>query len=113
MIASRMPTVKRLRAGPSLALSKMYVQPKYSFSHLLRPSRYGTRKIAPQPAPAPHLRLPPTDRVLSPRTGWTRAHWEALADRQLEALVPYATPGFAQYRLPGRTSWSGVVSDGL
>ncbi|MFK4070320.1 DUF2264 domain-containing protein [Streptomyces sp. NPDC029674] len=63
--------------------------------------------------PAPHLSLPPTDRVLSPLTGWTRAHWEALADRQLEALVPYATPGFAQYRLPGRTSWSGVVSDGL
>ncbi|MCF3123930.1 DUF2264 domain-containing protein [Streptomyces arenae] len=63
--------------------------------------------------PAPHLSLPPTDRVLSPLTGWTRAHWEALADRQLEALVPYATPGFAQYRLPGRNSWSGVVSDGL
>ncbi|WP_409234459.1 DUF2264 domain-containing protein [Streptomyces sp. PA5.6] len=63
--------------------------------------------------PAPHLTLPPTDRVLSPLTGWTRAHWEALADRQLDALVPYATPGFAQYRLPGRNSWSGVVSDGL
>ncbi|WP_409060869.1 DUF2264 domain-containing protein [Streptomyces sp. SYP-A7185] len=63
--------------------------------------------------PAPHLALPPTDRVLSPLTGWTRAHWEALADRQLEALVPYATPNFAQYRLPGRGSWSGVVSDGL
>ncbi|MGV9881427.1 DUF2264 domain-containing protein [Streptomyces sp. NPDC003006] len=63
--------------------------------------------------PAPHLSLPPADRVLSPLTGWTRAHWEALADRQLEALVPYATPGFAQYRLPGRQSWSGVVSDGL
>ncbi|MGI5193348.1 DUF2264 domain-containing protein [Streptomyces sp. CA-288835] len=63
--------------------------------------------------PAPHLALPPADRVLSPLTGWTRAHWEALADRQLEALVPYATPGLAQYRLPGRTSWSGVVSDGL
>ncbi|MFE0170697.1 DUF2264 domain-containing protein [Streptomyces sp. NPDC059002] len=63
--------------------------------------------------PAPHLSLPPTDRVLSPLTGWTRAHWEALADRQLAALVPYATPGFAQYRLPGRGSWSGVVSDGL
>ncbi|MEW2389308.1 DUF2264 domain-containing protein [Streptomyces venezuelae] len=63
--------------------------------------------------PAPHLTLPPTDRVLSPLTGWTRAHWEALADRQLDALVPYATPGFAQYRLPGRSSWSGVVSDGL
>ncbi|MEU8953121.1 DUF2264 domain-containing protein [Streptomyces sp. NPDC048518] len=63
--------------------------------------------------PAPHLTLPPTDRVLSPLTGWTRAHWEALADRQLAALVPYATPGCAQYRLPGRASWSGVVSDGL
>ncbi|MFI7319591.1 DUF2264 domain-containing protein [Streptomyces venezuelae] len=63
--------------------------------------------------PAPYLALPPTDRVLSPLTGWTRAHWEVLADRQLEALVPYATPGFAQYRLPGRNSWSGVVSDGL
>ncbi|MFD9907260.1 DUF2264 domain-containing protein [Streptomyces sp. NPDC059063] len=65
------------------------------------------------PSPAPHLALPPTDRVRSPLTGWTRAHWEALADRQLEALVPYATPRFAQYRLPGRGSWSGVVSDGL
>ncbi|GGV33882.1 hypothetical protein GCM10010277_18770 [Streptomyces longisporoflavus] len=63
--------------------------------------------------PAPHLTLPPTDRVLSPLTGWTRSHWEALADRQLDALVPYATPNFAQFRLPGRGSWSGVVSDGL
>ncbi|MFB7916830.1 DUF2264 domain-containing protein [Streptomyces sp. NPDC056061] len=62
---------------------------------------------------APHLHLPPTDRLLSSRTGWTRAHWEATADRMLDALVPYATPGFAQYRLPGRGSWSGVVSDGL
>lgn len=63
--------------------------------------------------PAPYLSLPPTDRVRSPLTGWTRAHWEALADRQLAALTPYATPGFAQYRLPGRGSWSGVVLDGL
>ncbi|WP_030572806.1 DUF2264 domain-containing protein [Streptomyces aureocirculatus] len=62
---------------------------------------------------APHLALPPADRVRSPLTGWTRAHWEVLADRQLEALVPYATPRFAQYRLPGRGSCSGVVSDGL
>ena len=61
----------------------------------------------------PHLHLPPPDRILSSRTGWTRAHWEATADRMLDALVPYATPGFAQYRLPGRNSWSGVVSDGL
>ncbi|MCQ4206352.1 DUF2264 domain-containing protein [Streptomyces longispororuber] len=63
--------------------------------------------------PAPYFPQPPTDRVRSPLTGWTRAHWEALADRQLDALLPYATPGFAQYRLPGRASWSGVVSDGL
>jgi len=63
--------------------------------------------------PAPHLVLPPVDRVLSPLTGWTRAHWEVLADRLLDALLPYATPGLAQYRLPGRASTSGVVSDGL
>lgn len=31
----------------------------------------------------------------------------------LDARTPYATPGFARYRLPGRGSWSGVVSDGL
>ncbi len=57
--------------------------------------------------------LPPEDRALSPRTGWTRAHWEALADRLLDALGGYATPGGAQYRLPGRTSRSGAHSDGL
>lgn len=62
---------------------------------------------------APYLHLPPTDRALSSRTGWTRAHWEVTADRMLDALVPYATPGFAQYRLPGRSSWSGIVCDGL
>ncbi len=61
----------------------------------------------------PYPPLPADDWTLSPRTGWTRAHWEAVADRLLEALVPYATPGFAQYRLPGRTSWSGAHSDGL
>ncbi len=63
--------------------------------------------------PAPHLPLPPTDRILSPRTGWTRAHWQAVADTLLAGVAPYATPGFAQYRLPGRASWSGVVCDGL
>ncbi|MEU8527512.1 DUF2264 domain-containing protein [Streptomyces sp. NPDC048629] len=63
--------------------------------------------------PAPHVSLPPTDRVLSPRTGWTRAHWEAVADALLAGVAPYATPGFAQYRLPGRGSWSGIVCDGL
>ncbi|GAA1929392.1 DUF2264 domain-containing protein [Streptantibioticus ferralitis] len=59
------------------------------------------------------LELPPADATLSPLTGWTRAHWEAVADRLLDGLVPYATPGWAQYRLPGRASCSGDDSDGL
>lgn len=62
---------------------------------------------------APYVPLPPLDRLLSSRTGWTRAHWEALADHLLESVAAYATPDFAQIRLPGRASWSGVVSDGL
>ncbi|WP_200301350.1 DUF2264 domain-containing protein [Streptomyces adelaidensis] len=70
---------------------------------------------------APHVSLPddPThplpapDHTLSPVTGWTRAHWEAVADRLLDGLVPYATPGLAQYRLPGPPSHSGPWSDGL
>ncbi|GAA3836632.1 DUF2264 domain-containing protein [Streptomyces phyllanthi] len=65
---------------------------------------------------APHVSLtglPPLDRTRSPVTGWTRAHWEATADRLLEGLLPYASPGFAQYRLPGRASHSGPWSDGL
>ncbi|MEW9552963.1 DUF2264 domain-containing protein [Nonomuraea sp. NPDC050783] len=60
-----------------------------------------------------HLHLPPPDESLSPHTGWTRAHWEAVADHLLASVVPYATDGFAQYRLPGRASRSGVASDGL
>ncbi|MGQ4511635.1 DUF2264 domain-containing protein [Streptomyces sp. DW26H14] len=61
----------------------------------------------------PFLTLPPTDRVRSSRTGWTRAHWEALADALLDGVAPYASPRGAQYRLPGRGSWSGVALDGL
>ncbi|MBO0804422.1 MAG: DUF2264 domain-containing protein [Nocardiopsaceae bacterium] len=61
----------------------------------------------------PFVPLPPPDRVASPLTGWTRAHWEALADHLLEAAVRYATPDFSQFRLPGRNSVSGVVSDGI
>lgn len=43
----------------------------------------------------------------------SRDHWVAAADRLLDGVLPYATPGFAQYRLPGRTSWAGQESDGL
>jgi hypothetical protein len=53
------------------------------------------------------------DGLLSPYTGWTRAHWEAVADHLLAAVVPFGVPGFAQYRLPGRPSSAGLTSDGL
>jgi hypothetical protein len=66
----------------------------------------GTNALTP-------LTLPPVDGALSPYTGWSRAHWEALADHLLDSVVPYAAPGFAQFRLPGRPSVSGLASDGL
>ncbi|MFF4500897.1 DUF2264 domain-containing protein [Streptomyces sp. NPDC001401] len=60
------------------------------------------------------MHLPPADRTLSPRTGCTRAHWEAAADALLAAVEPYVAEGGALYHLPGdRTSWSGRLSDGL
>ena len=61
----------------------------------------------------PYLQVPAPDRVLSPLTGWTRTHWETLADHLLDAASRYATPDFAQIRLPGRLSRSGLVSDGI
>ena len=60
------------------------------------------------------MQLPADDRVLSPRTGYTRAHWESAADSLLAAVEPYATEDRALYHLPGtHTSWSGQLSDGL
>lgn len=60
------------------------------------------------------MRLPPPDHALSPRTGFTRAHWEAAADALLAAVELYATADRALYHLPGgRESWSGRLSDGL
>ncbi|MCX4553638.1 MULTISPECIES: DUF2264 domain-containing protein [unclassified Streptomyces] len=61
----------------------------------------------------PPLELPADDRVLSPHTGYTRAHWEAAADGLLHAAWQWATPGRALLDLPGRPSVSGVRSDGL
>ncbi|MYW06656.1 DUF2264 domain-containing protein, partial [Streptomyces sp. SID3343] len=57
--------------------------------------------------------LPPEDRESSPYTGWTRAHWEAVADGLVAAVEPYRSPGGALITLPGPTSWSGARSDGL
>ncbi|WP_328535612.1 DUF2264 domain-containing protein [Streptomyces sp. NBC_00344] len=59
------------------------------------------------------LGLPADDRVLSPHTGYTRAHWEGAADGLLHAAWKWATPGRAMLDLPGRPSGSGVRSDGL
>ncbi|MGN8026874.1 DUF2264 domain-containing protein [Microbacterium sp. 22242] len=59
------------------------------------------------------LTLPPEDRALSPHTGWTRAHWAAVADHLLLSLRPYFTPSRSQVRLPGQISGSGAESDGL
>ncbi|MFI9467021.1 DUF2264 domain-containing protein [Streptomyces sp. NPDC052492] len=57
--------------------------------------------------------LPADDRDISPRTGYTRAHWEAVADGLLTAAWRWSTPGGALLHLPGRPSRSGVRSDGL
>ncbi|SEN50609.1 DUF2264 domain-containing protein [Nonomuraea pusilla] len=55
--------------------------------------------------------LPTDDRTLSPYTGWTRAHWEAVADGLLAAVQPYRSADSALITLPGRESWSRC--DGL
>ncbi|MFD7781269.1 DUF2264 domain-containing protein [Streptomyces sp. NPDC059753] len=57
--------------------------------------------------------LPEENRESSPITGYTRAHWEAVADGLLGAAWRWATPGGALLDLPGRPSGSGVRSDGL
>ncbi|WP_330285776.1 DUF2264 domain-containing protein [Streptomyces sp. NBC_00576] len=59
------------------------------------------------------LELPSEDRELSPHTGYTRAHWEAVADGLLAAAWRWSTPGGALLDLPGAPSYSGVRSDGL
>ncbi|MEU4659512.1 DUF2264 domain-containing protein [Streptomyces sp. NPDC023723] len=57
--------------------------------------------------------LPAEDRASSPYTGYTRAHWEAVADGLLAAAWRWRTPGGALLDLPGRPSRSGTRSDGL
>ena len=58
-------------------------------------------------------RLPPEDRVLSPFTGWTRAHWEAVADHWLLTARRHASPGGGLITPPGRPSAAGIRSDGI
>lgn len=72
------------------------------------PGSWGARVTA-----APAVTELPLDHALSPCTGWTRAHWEAHADRLLAAVRPYASRHHALVRLPGPTSRHGAASDGL
>ncbi|MBL1120163.1 DUF2264 domain-containing protein [Streptomyces sp. 110] len=60
-----------------------------------------------------HIQLTADDRELSPHTGYTREHWEAVADGLLRAAWRWATPRGALLDLPGRPSGSGVRSDGI
>ncbi|MFF2847570.1 DUF2264 domain-containing protein [Streptomyces sp. NPDC058001] len=55
----------------------------------------------------------PPDVFRSPYTGWTREHWELLADRMLTAVDSYRSPAGARIDLPGPASVSGSTSDGL
>ncbi len=55
----------------------------------------------------------PLDFTRSPYTGWTREHWERLADRMLTAVEPYRSPCGARIDLPGPVGGSGRISDGL
>src|SRR5262245_13155084 len=81
-------------------------------SHAVRAMRCKFCKTVTSPAHP--FALPPEDWALSPYTGWTRAHWEAVADGLLAAVAPYATTGGALYHLPGdRHSKHGVRSEGL
>ncbi|GII77043.1 hypothetical protein Sru01_20250 [Sphaerisporangium rufum] len=53
------------------------------------------------------------DLRLSPFTGWTRAHWAALADRLLLAVRPHASASHARITLPGAPGGYGTDVDGL
>ncbi|MBO4256372.1 DUF2264 domain-containing protein, partial [Streptomyces griseorubiginosus] len=57
--------------------------------------------------------LPREDREVSPYTGYTRAHWEAVADGLLGAAWRRATPGCALISLPGQPSRASRRSDAL
>jgi hypothetical protein len=58
--------------------------------------------------------LPAEDRRLSPYTGWSRAHWEAVADALLRGARANASPRHALVLPPGgRRSSRGRRSDGL
>ena len=59
------------------------------------------------------MRLPPLDLALSPHTGYTRTHWEAVAETWLRQGFAHASPSGSLWRIPGRHAWSGPQSDAL
>ena len=70
--------------------------------------------MSPREAPRrPTVLDVPADHELSPRTGWTRAHWAALADDLLVATRPWTSPDCSHVDLPGRTGGYGHDIDGL
>lgn len=50
----------------------------------------------------------PTDPENAPFTGWTRAHWEAVADEQIAAAWRYSSPSGAQVRFPSERAQDDV-----
>ena len=65
------------------------------------------------PDPLPPFRLPAADPVAAPFTGWTRAHWEATADRWLAEVRRFESPLGGIPRLPGRVTRDGVAREGM
>ncbi|MEY9863433.1 hypothetical protein ABH935_009083 [Catenulispora sp. GAS73] len=59
------------------------------------------------------LRLPSEDRGQSPYTGWTRAHWETVADHWLLTARRHASATGGLITPPGRPSAAGIRSDGI
>ncbi|WP_194926520.1 DUF2264 domain-containing protein [Catenulispora pinisilvae] len=59
------------------------------------------------------LRLPSEDRDQSPHTGWTRAHWEAVAEHWLLTARRHASPDGGLITPPSRPSGAGIRSDGI
>ncbi|WP_345185928.1 DUF2264 domain-containing protein [Microbacterium panaciterrae] len=60
-----------------------------------------------------HIAKTRMDPALSPFTGWSRAHWEAVADHWLGQVARYDSPGGALPRLPGRITGDGVRREGM
>ncbi|MHA7984916.1 DUF2264 domain-containing protein [Rathayibacter sp. CAU 1779] len=54
------------------------------------------------------LRLPEDDHEGSPRTGWRREHWTAVADHWLGQVRSFSSQEGAMTRLPGRVTEDGV-----